>query len=52
VSLRPKILHLAYALDDMIERFARIGDQQQIVQVHAMHAGPVQPRALSGAKDS
>jgi hypothetical protein len=37
-----KILHLADAIDDVVERLLGIGDRQEIVQVHAMDAGPAQ----------
>jgi hypothetical protein len=36
------LLHVVDARDDMIEGLARIGDGQEIVQVHAVHTGPAQ----------
>ena len=36
------LLNVEHARHDVIERFTRVGDGQQIVQVHAMHARPAQ----------
>ena len=36
------ILHLAHAVDHVIERFFGIGNRQQVMQVHAVHARPTQ----------
>ena len=37
-----EILHVVHTRHDVVQRFARIGDRQQVVQVYAVHAGPAQ----------
>ena len=37
-----EVLHLADALDHVVERLLGVGDGQKVVQVHAVHAGPAQ----------
>ncbi len=37
-----KILYLADAIDDVVERLLGVRDGQEVVQVHPVHAGPAQ----------
>ena len=37
-----EILNLAHAVDDVVESFTRVGDGQEVVQIHAMHPGPTE----------
>src|SRR5262249_15453043 len=36
------LLHLVDARDDVLQGFARVGDRQEVVQVHPMHARPAE----------
>ena len=37
-----KVLNLADAVDDVVQRLLGVGDGQEVVQVHPVHAGPAQ----------